>query len=72
MNQRTTAEWQAADAAHFLHPFTDFKGLARKPDHGHLVASPVQCAGVEKAAGGGAGQHGSRHPGQDEIGRAHV
>ena len=25
---RTTAEWQAADAAHFLHPFTDFKGLA--------------------------------------------
>jgi putrescine aminotransferase len=28
--QRTTQEWQAADAAHFLHPFTDFKGLARK------------------------------------------
>jgi putrescine aminotransferase len=27
---RTTAEWQAADAAHFLHPFTDFQGLARK------------------------------------------
>ena len=27
---RTTAEWQAADAAHFLHPFTDFKGLAAK------------------------------------------
>jgi putrescine---pyruvate transaminase len=27
---RTTAEWQAADAAHYLHPFTDFKGLARK------------------------------------------
>ncbi|MFM7506469.1 MAG: aspartate aminotransferase family protein [Rubrivivax sp.] len=28
--QRSTQEWQAADAAHFLHPFTDFKGLARK------------------------------------------
>ena len=28
--QRTTAAWQAADAAHFLHPFTDFQSLARK------------------------------------------
>ena len=27
---RTTQDWQAADAAHFLHPFTDFKALARK------------------------------------------
>ena len=27
---RTTAEWQAADSAHFLHPFTDFQSLARK------------------------------------------
>lgn len=27
---RTTAEWQAADAAHFLHPFTDFQALAAK------------------------------------------
>jgi putrescine aminotransferase len=27
---RTTQQWQAADSAHFLHPFTDFKGLARK------------------------------------------
>ncbi len=27
---RTTAEWQRADAAHFLHPFTDFKALAGK------------------------------------------
>jgi putrescine aminotransferase len=27
---RTTAQWQAADAAHFLHPFTDFAALARK------------------------------------------
>ncbi|MDE2081496.1 MAG: aspartate aminotransferase family protein [Burkholderiales bacterium] len=27
---RTTPQWQAADAAHFLHPFTDFQGLARK------------------------------------------
>jgi putrescine aminotransferase len=25
---RTTREWQAADAAHFLHPFTDFRALA--------------------------------------------
>jgi putrescine aminotransferase len=28
--QRTTAQWQAADAAHFLHPFTDFKALSAK------------------------------------------
>ncbi|HEY4069680.1 MAG TPA: aspartate aminotransferase family protein [Burkholderiaceae bacterium] len=27
---RTTQEWQAADAAHYLHPFTDFKALASK------------------------------------------
>jgi putrescine aminotransferase len=28
--RRSTAEWQAADAAHYLHPFTDFKSLAQK------------------------------------------
>ncbi|WP_395703899.1 aspartate aminotransferase family protein [Aquabacterium sp.] len=28
--QRTTQQWQAADAAHFLHPFTDFQALAKK------------------------------------------
>ncbi len=28
--QRSTADWQSADAAHFLHPFTDFKALAAK------------------------------------------
>jgi putrescine---pyruvate transaminase len=27
---RTTADLQAADAAHFLHPFTDFQALAKK------------------------------------------
>jgi putrescine---pyruvate transaminase len=27
---RDTQAWQAADAAHFLHPFTDFQALARK------------------------------------------
>jgi putrescine aminotransferase len=27
---RTTADWQRADAAHFLHPFTDFKALGAK------------------------------------------
>jgi putrescine aminotransferase len=27
---RSTADWQAADAAHFLHPFTDFQALAAK------------------------------------------
>ncbi|WKB53047.1 aspartate aminotransferase family protein [Eleftheria terrae] len=27
---RSTRDWQAADAAHFLHPFTDFQSLARK------------------------------------------
>lgn len=30
MTTRTTAEWQAADAAHFLHPFTDFQALSKK------------------------------------------
>ncbi len=30
MNARTTAQWQAADAAHYLHPFTDFQSLAAK------------------------------------------
>ena len=34
MNQqrtvRSTEQWQAADAAHFLHPFTDFQALAKK------------------------------------------
>jgi putrescine aminotransferase len=29
MSSRSTAQWQAADAAHFLHPFTDHRGLAR-------------------------------------------
>jgi putrescine aminotransferase len=28
--KRSTRQWQAADAAHFLHPFTDFKALAGK------------------------------------------
>jgi putrescine---pyruvate transaminase len=28
--KRSTQQWQAADAAHFLHPFTDFKALAGK------------------------------------------
>jgi putrescine---pyruvate transaminase len=27
---RDTRDWQAADAAHYLHPFTDFKSLAAK------------------------------------------
>jgi len=27
---RTTKAWQEADAAHFLHPFTDFQALAKK------------------------------------------
>ena len=28
--QRSTQQWQAADAAHFLHPFSDFKALSAK------------------------------------------
>jgi len=28
--ERGTKQWQAADAAHFLHPFTDFEALAKK------------------------------------------
>lgn len=27
---RSTKDWQAADAAHYLHPFTDFKALGQK------------------------------------------
>jgi len=27
-SSRSTQQWQAADAAHFLHPFTDFAALA--------------------------------------------
>ena len=27
---RSTKDWQAADAAHYLHPFTDFKALGLK------------------------------------------
>ena len=30
MSTRTTSAWQALDAAHHLHPFTDFKSLAAK------------------------------------------
>ncbi|MBX3624206.1 MAG: aspartate aminotransferase family protein [Rhizobacter sp.] len=30
MTTRTTKDWQAADASHYLHPFTDFKSLAGK------------------------------------------
>lgn len=30
VNERSTQQWQAADTAHFLHPFTDFKTLAGK------------------------------------------
>ena len=30
LSTRTTQQWQAADAAHYLHPFTDFKSLAAK------------------------------------------
>jgi putrescine aminotransferase len=28
--KRTTREWQQADSAHFMHPFTDFGALAKK------------------------------------------
>ena len=27
---RTTQDWQAADTAHYLHPFTDFKALSAR------------------------------------------
>ena len=30
IRERTTQEWQAADAAHFLHPFTDYAALNKK------------------------------------------
>ena len=28
--RRSTRDWQAADSAHFLHPFTDYQALARR------------------------------------------
>ena len=28
--ERTTAQWQALDSAHYLHPFTDYGDLSRK------------------------------------------
>ena len=28
--ERNTSDWQAADSAHYLHPFTDFRALAAK------------------------------------------
>ena len=30
MKQRSFEEWQRADAAHYMHPFTDSKALAAK------------------------------------------
>ena len=30
MSRRSTSDWQAADSAHFLHPFTDHHALAAK------------------------------------------
>ena len=36
--KRTTREWQQADSAHFLHPFTDFGALAE----GYVSVTPVQ------------------------------
>jgi putrescine---pyruvate transaminase len=30
MKARTTKEWQQTDAAHYLHPFSDYKSLAKK------------------------------------------
>ena len=51
--QRSTQEWQAADAAHFLHPFTDFQSLAKKgsriitrADNIYLWDSDSWCSGT--------------------------
>src|SRR5512134_4102470 len=30
MKPRSTRDWQAADSAHYLHPFSDYKSLAAK------------------------------------------
>ena len=38
---RTTKQWQAADAAHYLHPFTDFKSLASKGSRSITTYAPV-------------------------------
>ena len=58
--QRTTQEWQAADAAHFLHPFTDFQSLAKK---GSRVITRADNIYLWDSDG---------HKILDEIGRAHV
>ena len=38
--RRTTKEWQQADSAHFMHPFTDFK-LAGQEGLAHHHAKPT-------------------------------
>ncbi|KQP49326.1 aspartate aminotransferase family protein [Pseudorhodoferax sp. Leaf274] len=40
-SERSTQEWQRADAAHFLHPFTDFQSLARKGSRIITAASGI-------------------------------
>ena len=46
---RSTQEWQAADSAHYLHPFTDFKSLAnkgsRRLDEARIVRKFAETAG---------------------------
>lgn len=49
MTTRTTAEWQAADAAHYLHPFTDFKSLAAKGSRVMVSADNIYLRDSEGA-----------------------
>jgi putrescine aminotransferase len=47
--QRSTQEWQAADAAHYLHPFTDFKSLAAKGSRVIVSADDIYLRDSEGA-----------------------
>ena len=44
--ERSTADWQAADAAHFLHPFTDFKALSAKGNLAFASAAAVMMLAI--------------------------
>ena len=46
--EHSTTEWQQLDAAHFLHPFTDFQALAAK-GFVRAVASEITSVNVKHA-----------------------
>ena len=42
LHNRTTADWQAIDSAHFLHPFTDHKAHRSGPGS-RIIVSGQGC-----------------------------